>query len=126
MCVGLDSALFSDKLTSEKSKLNPYKFINLPSYECTKERMEQVFNENFSFDPLELDGLLFYHKAVHYLPGHTPLVGWLLGFMVPELLGVKVGPEMLKKQPSNYATFQRYMEEKEEKKAEKKQAKMDT
>jgi len=26
------------------------------------------------YDPIELDGVLFYHKEAHYLPGTTPLV----------------------------------------------------
>ena len=27
---------------------------------------------------------------VHYMPGKTPLVGWIKGYMVPELLGIEV------------------------------------
>ena len=29
-------------------------------------------------------------RNVHYIPGKTPLVGWLKGFMVPELLDIPV------------------------------------
>ena len=32
---------------------------------------------------------LFWRK-VHYTPGKTPLVGWIKGYMVPELLGIEV------------------------------------
>ena len=27
---------------------------------------------------------------VHYMPGKTPLVGWIKGYMVPELLAIDV------------------------------------
>ena len=29
-------------------------------------------------------------SKVHYMPGKTPLVGWIKGYMVPELLGIEV------------------------------------
>jgi snurportin-1 len=49
-----------------------------------------TFSPEFDFDPIPLDGILFYHKRVHYLPGVTPLVGWLKGYMLPEMLNVQV------------------------------------
>ena len=29
------------------------------------------------------------------MPGKTPLVGWIKGYMVPELLGIEVGKKVL-------------------------------
>lgn len=64
----------------------------LPSYSCDSKSLEKTFNlePNFGFDPIPLDGILFYHKRVNYLPGVTPLVGWLKGYMLPEMLNVQV------------------------------------
>ena len=30
------------------------------------------------------------NPQVHYMPGKTPLVGWIKGYMVPELLDIQV------------------------------------
>jgi snurportin-1 len=64
----------------------------LPNYSCDPKSLDRIFNSdpNFEFDPIPLDGILFYHKRVHYLPGVTPLVGWLKGYMLPEMLNVQV------------------------------------
>jgi snurportin-1 len=64
----------------------------LPNYSCDPKSLHRIFNSdpNFEFDPIPLDGILFYHKRVHYLPGVTPLVGWLKGYMMPEMLNVQV------------------------------------
>jgi snurportin-1 len=64
----------------------------LPNYSCDPKSLHRIFNSdpNFEFDPIPLDGILFYHKRVHYLPGVTPLVGWLKGYMLPEMLNVQV------------------------------------
>lgn len=48
-----------------------------------------------------LDGFLLYHKQAHYTHGKTPLVGWLLPWMVPEMLGYAVNGEYVKQRPSN-------------------------
>ena len=34
---------------------------------------------------------------VHYMPGKTPLVGWIKGYMVPELMGIEVCIESFQK-----------------------------
>jgi hypothetical protein len=62
------------------------------SYPCSPESLDRIFNTDpeFDFEPIPLDGILFYHKRVHYLPGVTPLVGWLKGYMLPEVLSIKV------------------------------------
>ena len=47
----------------------------------------------------ELDGLLFYHKELHYTPGVTPLIGWLKPWMLPEILSVPVPDSIMAKKP---------------------------
>lgn len=52
------------------------------------------FKEVFSGDPNEIigegfiDGFLFYHNAVHYYSGVTPLVGWLKPDMISEQFNI--------------------------------------
>ena len=46
----------------------------------------------------QIDGLLFYHKRTHYVPGSTPLVGWLKPYMLPEMLGIPVPSHLSKKE----------------------------
>lgn len=47
-----------------------------------------------------LDGFLLYHKQAHYTHGKTPLVAWLLPWMVPEMLGYAVHAEYVKQRPT--------------------------
>lgn len=58
----------------------------------------------------EVDGLLFYHKESSYVHGKTPLVGWLLPFMVGEVLGLDVvHPSWLALRPDGYADAATFM-----------------
>lgn len=84
-----------------RSRINPYSFQPLPVYECTAESISQALNSKMPFED-NLDGLLIYHRNVHYMPGKTPLVGWLKGFMVPELLDIPVGDHLMMQRPSDY------------------------
>ena len=59
-------------------------------------------------------GLLFYNKQVNYLPGSTPLVGWLKGYMVPELLNVEVSKDLMSQRPNSYANMGNYIKEYDE------------
>ena len=73
------------------------------------------------FRPAPLDGILFYHRELNYMPGHTPLVSWLKGYMVPEMLGVGVGNTLMAQKPANYAGMQADIKEFETKYAQKKE-----
>ena len=73
------------------------------------------------FRPAPLDGILFYHRELNYMPGHTPLVSWLKGYMVPEMLGVGVGNTLMAQKPANYAGMQAEIKEFETKYAQKKE-----
>lgn len=94
-----------------RSEDNPYPFDTLPRYACDPASLERALEpEQLPFGSVpgeitvgHLDGLLFYHREAHYLPGTTPLVGWLKGYMVPEVLGVKVAPEIMANKPLNYS-----------------------
>jgi len=46
----------------------------------------------FGKDGPAVDGLLFYHSQAHYIPGKTPLVGWLKPHMMSTVLGIPVAP----------------------------------
>jgi snurportin-1 len=82
-----------------KARSNQYPFLFSHSFDCDKAGISTGINQDLDYD---LDGILFYHKHVHYLPGHTPLVGWLKAYMVPDMFGVPVHEKYLLQAPSNY------------------------
>lgn len=88
-------------LLMEMSINNKYRFQPLPIYQCTQESIHSALNDTMPFQD-KLDGLLIYHKQVHYMPGYTPLVGWLKGYMVPELLNIQVAEDIEAQKPSDY------------------------
>lgn len=92
----------------KRSRINPYSFQPLPVYQCTQEEISTALNSPMPFSD-HLDGLLIYHKDVHYNPGKTPLVGWIKGFMVPELMGIQVCPELMEQKPSGYGSMKTYL-----------------
>jgi snurportin-1 len=55
----------------ELSRLNPFRFLHVPSYDCTCEAFAGVYGHDFGFIK---DGILFYHKEAMYTPGPSPLV----------------------------------------------------
>ena len=57
-----------------------------------------------------MDGILFYHKDVNYQPGVTPLVGWLKGFMVPEVLNIPVHNSYIAEKPKGYRSILEHFE----------------
>lgn len=77
---------------------------------------EMGFNQLFARHPIwpnnqpELDGFLFYHKEASYVHGKTPLVGWLFGFMIPELFTVPfINENYLSEKPADYVNYITYM-----------------
>lgn len=105
----LKSKLDENPDLAEKSKMNPFIFRFLPGYDF--QQVSKVLKSNLNFHPNPLDGLLFYNKKVHYLPGSTPLVGWLKGYMVPEILGIEVSQELMNQKPNTYANMKNYIKE---------------
>ena len=101
--------LFEDagEKVGEKSKYNPCPFVPLPHFGCSKDQLSVGLAADAFPPELKLDGLLFYHGDAHYLPGQTPLVGWLKGWMTEEVLGVK-SPEAM---PQGYTTQSGFIEE---------------
>ena len=85
----------------ERYKINPYSFQSLPVYRCTKEIITDALNSPMPFNE-NLDGLLIYHKRVHYIPGETSLVGWIKSYMVPELLNIQVCKNLMEQRPVDY------------------------
>uniref|UniRef100_A0A914X1C4 Snurportin-1 n=1 Tax=Plectus sambesii TaxID=2011161 RepID=A0A914X1C4_9BILA len=99
----LNSNLTENGNFLETSPHNPYRFVSLPYCNCSgTEAMEEMMKSDFQFP---VDGVLFYHKATHYLAGQTPLVTWLLPWMLPEIMGVAV-PEKYTKGHENQTAAQ--------------------
>eukprot|EP00092_Neocalanus_flemingeri_P017977 GFUD01019453.1.p1 GENE.GFUD01019453.1~~GFUD01019453.1.p1 ORF type:complete len:411 (-),score=118.70 GFUD01019453.1:792-2024(-) len=91
-----------------RSRINPYSFQPLPVYQCKKESIADALNSPMPFND-HLDGLLIYHKEVHYMPGKTPLVGWIKGYMVPELLDIQVCEDLMDQRPADYGGMKTYL-----------------
>ena len=108
------------KLNEEKPQclrrdnVNPYIFKPLATYSTERGSLEKVFQdpEFPMFDGLPLlDGILFYHNMLNYMPGHTPLVGWLKGYMIPEMLGIAVSSKIESQKPPTYASMKEHISE---------------
>lgn len=84
---------------SEVSTYNPYPTYLVPSYDLDAAPLQNLMKDTFT---TEMDGLLFYHKRAHYLPGHTPLVGWLQPYMVPAMFGIDIPEEFKALTPDDY------------------------
>jgi len=126
-----------ERTYSNGRRTNVYAFKPLEHYAADKETLRSLLSEedNFcfarsgdssmegssGFRPAPLDGILFYHRELNYMPGHTPLVSWLKGYMVPEMLGVGVGNTLMAQKPANYAGMQAEIKEFETKYAQKKE-----
>ncbi|CAB4054029.1 SNUPN [Lepeophtheirus salmonis] len=97
-----------------KSKYNPCPFIPLPYFHSGQ--LQTLFNKpvstHFRRDNVDLDGILFYHSDAFYLPGPTPLVGWLKGYMVSELISdLLVHPDYVENRPIGYSSMMAYIDE---------------
>ncbi|GFT91065.1 snurportin-1 [Nephila pilipes] len=102
------------------SRSNNYKFVDLPFFNCNPKSIKEVLWSEFPF-PSKLDGLLFYHKKTHYTCGTTPLVGWLKGYMVPEMLGIEIPPILEGEKPSGYVSIEKHLPEAFKKHAKRKE-----
>ena len=76
----------------EASRINPYRFVPLDAFPCSRDSLTSVLSKPW---PVEVDGLLFFHKQCHYKAGPSPLAVWLKAHMVPDVLGVSVSEEFL-------------------------------
>ncbi|PRD28892.1 UNVERIFIED_CONTAM: Snurportin-1 [Trichonephila clavipes] len=92
------------------SRGNHFKFEDVPFFSCDPTTIKKTLWSEFPF-PSKLDGLLFYHKKTHYTPGSTPLVGWLKGYMVPEMLGIEVPPSLEAEKPHSYVSIEQHIPE---------------
>lgn len=52
-------------------------------------------NTTYPAFPDEIDGVLFYHKNVFYIPDMTPLVLWVHLSDITTVLSVNVNPDLL-------------------------------
>lgn len=97
---------------SEKCEQNAYPIRSLPYISCDDSEAVNAFLCHYPLmDGLNLDGLLFYHKESHYVNGETPLVLWLLPFMIPEVLqAYLINPKYLNDKPKDYVNYKIYIE----------------
>ncbi|KAG0715356.1 Snurportin-1 [Chionoecetes opilio] len=102
----------------ETSRLNPVRFQRVPYYDCSPETLAGLMARELPFS-VALDGLLFYHKESHYTHGNTPLVGWLKGYMLPEILGVPVPDSVLAEKPVKYVSLPCHIQYGQDRKKEK-------
>lgn len=101
---------------------NDHPFELLPNIPCDRDVHDSLESIIAS---MNLDGLLFYHKEVHYTSGKTPLVVWLKPYMLPEVLGMNV-PAPYDEKPSSYIDFEHHVLkviQQEKERIEKKQQK---
>lgn len=85
-----------DKL-AKYSRINPLTFKNLDYYQCSPENFSKVLGSKWL---IEVDGLLFIHKAAHYTIGRSPLASWLKPQMVQDILKIPVSDEFLSCAPT--------------------------
>lgn len=109
------------------TEANEYAMKEIHIYDCSDEyEIESCLNafplwENNS--PM-LDGLLFYHKEASYVHGTTPLVGWALTYMVPEILGYPylnyVNVEYFAERPADYTDYLSFIKKFDDEEAKRK------
>ena len=66
------------------------KIVLIPSLQMNQLPKELAFDLNELLDSeseIFVDGFLFYHNEMQYIPGVTPLVGWLKPAMISEQFG---------------------------------------
>jgi len=108
-------------------RANNYAFRPLRHYPADAMSIATILSDENQFcfsreeRPAALDGILFYHKQLNYMPGHTPLVSWLKGYMVPEMLNIPVGEGLMARKPANYLGMQGEIEQFEKEYAQKKE-----
>ncbi|XP_003744960.1 snurportin-1 [Galendromus occidentalis] len=100
----------AEQIASAKRKI---KLEIVPSFEWNKDQLSELLQAEKPPFEAEIDGMLFYHKDGHYIPGCCPLVGWLKPFMITEVLGIDVHPRFLEEIPSGYTTLKDKITEKE-------------
>lgn len=95
---------------------NTYSILFLP-HVYVGSSLESVVADVSAIAPL--DGLLFYHRHALYTQGRTPLVTWLKGFMLPEILGITL-PSPYDEKPDDYIDIKHYLLNFKEKKQKEK------
>ena len=96
-CYWLRTKLGEVEKVDEHSRLNPFRFLPLDSFPCSRESLADVFSKKW---PVEVDGLLFFHRQCHYTAGRSPLATWLKAHMVHDILDIPVSEGFLSCAPS--------------------------
>lgn len=87
------------------------KYELIESYEAHK--MHECFHKHPIYEDAILDGYLFYHKEADYIVGDntTPLILWILPFMIEEVLNITVHPLYHASKPDNYTNYMDFIKE---------------
>lgn len=109
----LEQKLLELKSVSTQSSDNDYPFVFLPRFSCKKaELTTRMKNCQFPKKILEsIDGFLFFKKNASYFNGVSSDVGWLKPFMIPEVLKMSVGPQLLMNCPGDCPSMDEYIKE---------------
>ncbi len=93
-----------------KASRNPYPFLSVPTFAADPQSVFGGLSAEFPFR--SLDGLLCYHREVHYLPGQktNPLVLWLKAYMAPELMNSPVPDSIKATAPADYLNASAFIE----------------
>lgn len=113
----LQSKVEEDEL-STVSDTNDYAMKTIQVYDCADDmEIESCLNAFPLWENNQpvLDGLLFYHKEASYVHGTTPLVGWALTYMVPEILGYPflnyINVEYFAERPADYTDYTSFIKQ---------------
>lgn len=114
---------FDETDVSEVTKFNEFAFQLVRRYECCSSdelntlatEYPPIFNTHLASErkTAEVAGYLFYHKESLYTHGKTPLVGWILPFMLPELFCLLpfANDEYSIDRTANYANIDSYIDQ---------------
>lgn len=105
---------FLEVAVSTKSRSNNYPIV--PAKRFPVLELQQYLSQPHVYPDNEprTDGFLFYHPEAIYMSGTTPLVGWLKGYMIPEVIGedkLSVHSNYVDQKPSDFTTLQKYVEQ---------------
>jgi len=92
----------------ETTPNNPVRFMPLPFFPV--EKLVPAMTTTYPAFPDEIDGVLFYHKNVFYMPEVTPLVLWVHLSDMATVLSVDVNPDLLSRERVRNERARYYLE----------------
>lgn len=94
-----------------RSKSNQFRMLPAVRFNVIDSQEHLIKPALYSDNKPVVDGFLFYHPEAIYMSGTTPLVGWLKGFMIPEIIGhLQLHPLYMEEKPADYTTLAEHVE----------------